>query len=149
MALSEEVEALYHGVLDAWNRRSAYEFSAFFADHGSTIGFDGSEANGRDEIAAHLAPIFEHHPTPAYIAIVREVRFPHVDTAILRAVVGMVPAGSSDIDPTVNAVQTMVASRHGGTWQIELLQSTPAVLHGRPEASQALSDELRTALRSR
>jgi len=35
-----------------------------------------------------------------------------------------------------------VAARQGGHWRVELFQSTPAALHGRPDAVQAMSREL-------
>jgi uncharacterized protein (TIGR02246 family) len=146
---SNEVAALYHAVLDCWNRRTAGGFAALFAEKGNMVGFDGSQVDGRAEIAGHLAPIFEHHPTAAYVAIVREVRFLRPDAALLRAVAGMVPPGQTDINPAVNTIHTMAATRHDGKWQIEMFQSTPAASHGRPEASEALTGELRAALRSR
>jgi hypothetical protein len=46
----------------------------------------------------------------------------------------------------VNAIQTLVAARRDGRWRVELFQNTPAAFHGRPEASEALTAELRGAL---
>lgn len=140
--------ALYQRVLDAWNRRSASDFAACFAETGSIVGFDGSPSQGRDEIAGHLAPIFSDHPTAAYVAIVREVREIGPGVALLRAVAGMVPPGQNDINPAVNSIQTMVATAHGADWRIQMLQTTPAAFHGRPEVAEALSAELRARLRA-
>ena len=36
-----------------------------------------------------------------------------------------------------------------GQWRIALFQNTPAQFHGRPEAAEALTDELRAAFKSR
>jgi hypothetical protein len=58
----------------------------------------------------------------------------------------MVPAGQGDLDPDKNAVQTMIAKRHPEGWRIALLQNTPAQYHGRPEAAEALTAELRNLL---
>jgi uncharacterized protein (TIGR02246 family) len=146
---TNQVAALYQAVLDCWNARSAGRFAALFAERGNMIGFDGSQANGRAEIAGHLAPIFANHPTAAYVAVVREVRVVGSDTALLRAVAGMVPPGQNDINPAVNTIQTVVATKHDGAWRIELLQSTPAAFHGRPEATEALNEELRQAFKLR
>jgi len=140
--------ALYQRVLDAWNRRSATDFAACFAEDGSIVGFDGSPVDGRDEIGAHLSPIFANHPTAAYVAVVREVREIAPGVALLRAAVGMVPPGQADINPAVNSMQTMVASAHGNEWRIVMLHTTPAAFHGRPEATEALSAELRARLRA-
>ncbi len=114
---SDEVAVLFRRLLDAWNRRSAEDFAALFADDGSTVGFDGSQVNGRSEIAAHLATIFTDHQTPVYVGKVREVRLIAPGVAILCAVSGPVPPGQSDINPALNSVQTLVATRRDGRWQ--------------------------------
>jgi hypothetical protein len=59
----------------------------------------------------------------------------------------MVPSGASDLDPALNAVQTLVASRRDDQWRIELFQNTPASFHGRPADSERLTRELREVLR--
>jgi hypothetical protein len=58
----------------------------------------------------------------------------------------MIPPGQADINPAVNAMQTMVAVSRVGEWRIALLQNTPAQFHGRPEMAEALSRELRELL---
>ena len=140
------VRALYHALLNAWNRRSAKEMAAQFTPDGNMVGFDGSTVNGRAEIEAHLAPIFQDHPTAAYVAKVREVRLLAPNVAILRAVSGMVPPGKSDLNPAVNAIHTLIAVKDAGAWRVALFQNTPAQFHGRPELAQQLTDELRQLL---
>ncbi len=110
------------------------------------IGFDGSQMNGREEIVTTLAGIFAHHKTAIYVGKVREVRLLSETTALLRAVVGMIPPGGSDINPAVNAIQSLVAVKEGDRWEIALFHNTPAAFHGRPEASEALTVELRQLL---
>lgn len=141
-----DVTALYQALLDAWNQRDAQAFAALFAQDGSSVGFDGSQANGRAEIEAHLAPIFAHHPTAAFVGIVREIRPLGDDAVLLRAVAGMVPPGQQDINPAANAVQSLVAVKQENGWRIALFHNTPAAFHGRPGASEALTEELRQAL---
>ena len=140
------IAALYRQLLDSWNRRDARAFAALFDDEGQSIGFDGSPMSGRDEIAATLGQIFADHVTATYIARVRGIRLLAPNVALLRAVVGMVPPGQSDINPAVNAMQTMVAVNRAGEWRIALLQNTPAQFHGRPEVAEALTQELRELL---
>lgn len=142
-----EIRALYAAFHRRWNARDAAAIAELFADDGNLVGFDGSQVDGRPAIASHLGEIFAHHQTAAYIGIVRDVRFPTTDSALLLAVAGMVPPGQDDINPAVNTVQSLLASRHDGGWRIDLLQSTPAASHGRPEASEALTEELRQAMR--
>jgi uncharacterized protein (TIGR02246 family) len=112
------------------------------------VGFDGSQLNGRAEIESSLRQIFTDHQTAAYVAKVREVRVLTPGTAVLRAVVGMVPPGQSDLHPAMNAAQTLVAVREAGRLSIAMLQSTPAAFHGRPELSESLTAELREELRA-
>jgi uncharacterized protein (TIGR02246 family) len=75
------------------------------------------------------------------------VRLLSPDVAVLRAIVGMVPPGQSDLNPAVNAHQTLVAARRDGTWRLELFQTTPAQFHGRPELVQQMTEELRQVLK--
>ncbi len=138
-----EIRELYRQLLDSWNKRNAGAFAALFALDGYVIGFDGSQMSGQAEIAATLGQIFADHLTAPYVNKVREVRLLSPDVAVLRAVVGMVPPGQSDINPAVNAIQTLVAVRRDGIWSIALFQNTPAQFHGRPELVQQLTEELR------
>ena len=141
------VRALYRQLLDVWNRQDAQAYAGLIAEDGNIVGFDGSQMDGRAAVVDEIGRIFADHQTARYIAAVREVRLVTPDVAILRAVVGMVPPGQTDIKPDVNAIQSLVATRSEGVWRIALLQSTPAQFHGRPELGQQLTDELRQLLR--
>lgn len=118
-----------------------------FTVNGELIGFDGSLVIGCENIFSHLKPIFEQHPTPPYTSIVRGARLLGNETAILRAVAGMVPPGKSDIDPILNTHHTLVATQNEGRWRIELFQNTPAQFHGRPELVEQLTEELRQLIK--
>lgn len=144
-----EIRALYQQVLDAWNRDSAEDFAAPFADDGEVIGFDGSRHSGRAGIASEIGRIFADHATGTYVGKVRGVRSLGSQAAVLRAVAGMVPAGRSDLEPKLNTVQTLVAERDEGEWRIVLYQNTPAQFHGRPELVESLTEELRHEMQSR
>ena len=144
----KEVGLLYQELLKRWNKRRASEMTDLFAEDGNLVGFDGSQINGRSEARTVLSQIFANHQTAAYLGIVKEVRLLSPDVAILRAVAGMVPPGELDINPEVNAVQTLVAVKQQNKWIIALFQNTPAAFHGRPELSERLTEELRQALRT-
>lgn len=142
------IEALYRRLLDAWNQRDAAAYAALFHEDGHVVGFDGSIIDGRAEISTTLAKIFADHPTAEYVSKLREVRFLCPEVAVLRAVAGMVPRGQSDLDPRVNAVQTMVALKgKAEEWKTVLFQNTPAAFHGRPHLAVELTEELRDVLR--
>ncbi len=142
-----QICALYDAFLDGWNRRSGAAVAAGFADDGDIIGFDGTHHRGRLSIAADLRQIFGSHPTPAYVAVIRSVRPVAPGVAVLMAHAGMIPPGGSDIDPDLHTVHTVVAvDEGGGRWRMALMQATPAAWHGRPEARDALTEELRGLL---
>jgi hypothetical protein len=65
---------------------------------------------------------------------------------VLHAHAGMIPPGGNDLDPDLLTVHTMIAVEDAGRWRIGLLQATPAAWHQRPEAREALIEELRGLL---
>jgi len=140
------VRELYRQILETWNKRNARDYALLFASDGSLVGFDGSQVNGQLDIGAHLTEVFMHHQTPRYVSIVSEARMLGTDVALLRASAGLVPPEKDDIDPALNAIQSMVAVRRGGTWKIALFQNTPAAFHQRPELAKQLTEELRAKL---
>ncbi|MEH7747189.1 SgcJ/EcaC family oxidoreductase [Neobacillus drentensis] len=144
---SKDVQAVYKKLLDAWNERSAEGMAALFTEDGESIGFDGSQSIGRQEILSHLKPIFEHHPTARFVSKVKDVLFLSSEIALIRAIAGMVPPGQSDINPNVNTHHTLVVVKRGEDWQIQLFQNTPAQFHGRPELVEEMTEELRELIR--
>jgi len=140
------IRRLYEQILVAWNQQDAAAMAAPFEGDANLVGFDGSQADSRAAIEEHLRSIFADHPTAAYVAIVREIRMLGRDVGLLRAVVGMIPPGSDDINPALNTIQTLVAVENAGGWQAALFQSTPAAWHGRPQDSADLTEELRDVM---
>jgi uncharacterized protein (TIGR02246 family) len=140
--------SLYTELLEAWNRRNADDFAACFADGANVVGFDGSSMDGRTAIALELRTIFADHKTASYVAKVREIRDLGAGVTLLRAAVGMVPAGQTELNPAVNAVQSLVLATDASRIEISLLQNTPAAFHGRPQDADALTVELTEVLRS-
>ena len=149
-ALSEEenrLRTLYQNLLKSWNQRDDHAFAVLFEVKGHLVGYDGSQINGRTAIQVEMDRIFHNHIPAAFVGIVREVRFPAPDMAILRAVAGMVPRGQTEVNPAVNAIQTLVAVKREGVWQIALFQNTPAQFHGRMDLAQQLTEELSQTLK--
>ncbi len=139
-----EITDLYHHLLAAWNARDASGMAALFHDDGSVVGFDGSQMNGRAAISAELGDIFAKYPTAAFVGLIREIRSLGTEGVLLSAGAGMVPRDLTDINPALNAIQSLVAVRlPSGVWRIALFQNTPAAYHGRPELSEKLTEELR------
>ena len=137
-----DVRRLYQRLIDAWNHRHARAMASLFQTDGVSIGFDGSQLVGRTQIESELDRIFRSHPTAPYRTKVKEVRFLNPEVAIVRAIAGMVPPGKSDLDPALNAIQTLVAQK-AEQWQVALFQNTPAQFHGRPDLVEQMTEELR------
>lgn len=139
------IQALYQKFLASWNEHHAQAMADCLAEDGHLIGFDGSQMTGRIEVATTLQQIFTDHATGRYFGKVRSVRFldaPDNTVALLQAVAGMIPAGQAELNPQLNTVQSLVATKSNHQWHIALFQNTPAQFHGRPELVAALTDEL-------
>lgn len=136
------IESLYRSLIDGWNAGDAAAMTRDFADDAHMIGFDGSEITGRDHAREYLASIFKDHKVASFVTLIREVREIAPDVVLLRAHAGMLPPGESKIKPERNAVQTLVAVKRAGAWQIVLFQNTPAAWHGREDDVKALTAEL-------
>lgn len=145
----QEIADLYKQLLTCWNERNAAGFARLIGDRGNVVGFDGSQLDGRAAVEASLHEIFSKHQTASYISKIREILKLTDNIFLLRSVAGMIPPGKSDINPAVNAIQSVVAVRHKGTWEIALYQNTPAQFHGRPEVAEALTNELKEELMMR
>ncbi len=139
---STQIEKLYRELLDFWNRQDAKGLASLFFRDGSILGFDGSQMNGKMQIESEIGQIFAHHRTASYVGKIREIRLLRKDVALLRAVAGMVQKGEKEINPAVNTIQSLIAVKDNGMWLIALFQNTPAQFHGRPELSEALTEEL-------
>jgi len=144
----DAVVSLYTRLLEGWNARDAGAFAAQFASTGSTVGFDGSQMDGRESIRSELARIFADHVTATYVAKVREVRPLAPGATLLRAVAGMIPPGASMIKPERNAVQSLVAVLEDGQPRIAMYQNTPARFDGRPQLGEQLTAELTSVFRA-
>ncbi len=141
-ATQEAVKTLYRNLIDAWNTRDAAAFAELFVDDAYLVGFDGSQMESRSQIETELRHIFADHVTAPYVTKIEGMRLLAPQVALLRAKVGMVPPGQTELNPNVNALQTMIAV-NDGEWRITVFQNTPAQFHGRPELVEQMTAELR------
>lgn len=129
-----EVRALYAELLEAWNRHSADEVAARFADDGLLVSADGSRVPG-SSLPGHLRLLFVDRPATRYVGHVLEIR-PLGDSAVLlHALAGIVPAGRALINPAVNTIHTVIAEKCSVGWRIVLFQNAPAAYHNQPGAA--------------
>jgi len=98
--------------------------------------------NGRLQIKTELKQVFANHRVARYVWKIEEIRFLDSQTALLRAIVGMVPADKNELNSATNAIQSLIAIKQNDLWKISLFQNTPAQFHGRPELVDAMTKEL-------
>jgi len=146
MSAEQSTRTLYRKLLQAWNDKDAAAMAALLAPDGSMVGFNGSGFKGQAAALEQLKLILEAVTTATYVASVREVRELGSDTTLLLAAAGLVPRGKFNINPALNALQCLVATRVGADWRVAHFQTTPTAFHETPEQSDALSKELRGAL---
>ena len=141
------VSWLYEQLISSWDKRDAKEYSQLFTDEANLIGFDGSTYEDRLQIKVELGAIFENHPTPHYVTSIQSVRLLTPEVGLLRAYAGMRPQDQTELDPNLNAIQTMVAVKQNGRWSIASFQNTPAAFHGHPELAEKMTEELNEVLK--
>jgi uncharacterized protein (TIGR02246 family) len=139
------VKSLYESLLNYWNKADAKAYASLFSADANIIGFDGSQSDGRQEILDHLSNIFANHKTGIYVSSIQQIRNVTSSVVMLKAFAGLIPAGQNDINPDINAIQTMIAVKMSDQWWISIFQNTPAAFHGRPELKIAMTNELKEA----
>ncbi|MBV9953409.1 MAG: SgcJ/EcaC family oxidoreductase [Acidimicrobiia bacterium] len=87
----DDLEELHGRILEAWNRQDAAGYADCFDDDALVIGLDGSEMHGRASIEEQLGSIFADHQVASYVRVVRSTQRVDTSTAVLHAVVGMIP----------------------------------------------------------
>ena len=149
MATSQRSQliSLYEALIKSWNNRDAKGMAGLYTAGGGQIGFDGSQISGPGDIEKHLVPIFRDHPTARFVFIIREVKLLGDAVGLVRAIAGMVPRDGSEINASLNAVQSMLARKQRSLWKVELFQNTPARLDGRPEEVTAMTEELQSVVK--
>ena len=145
------IGALYFQMIDGWNKGSGDAFAAPFAEDGDLVGFDGTHLKGRQEIASLHQRLFDTFVKGSrLVGKVRNVRILTPDVAIMHAVGGTVMARQSNIEPERNSIHTLVAKKDdiNGQWHFIAFQNTRAQYIGRPQESQALTEELSSELKN-
>jgi uncharacterized protein (TIGR02246 family) len=150
MALSQRSQliSLYEALIKSWNNRDAKGMAGLYAAGGGQIGFDGSQVRGPGDIEKHLTPIFRDHPTARFVFIINEVKLLSDAVGLVRAIAGMVSRDGSEINSSLNAVQSMLARKQRSLWKVELFQNTPARLDGRPEEVAAMTQKLQAVVKA-
>ena len=139
---ADAVRALYRDLLRAWNSRDADAFAALFTDDGSIIIYDGTLVAGRTEIGLRFGAIFATYATAVFAQRTIGVRFISDEVALLLGFVGMFTLSDPPINPTLNAIQSLMARRIAGDWRIAHFQNTRATFDVRPDLAAQMISEL-------
>ncbi len=120
-----DIRALYTRTMDGWNMGSGDAFAAAFADQCDLVAFDGARFRGREEIARALDPLFKTFMKGTrLVGDVTDVRFLGPDAAVLHAHGSTIMRGKSKPAPERDSIQTLVAVRRDGRWQLVAFQNT-------------------------
>jgi uncharacterized protein (TIGR02246 family) len=143
-----KIRSLYFQMIDGWNKGSGDAFAAPFAEDGDLVGFDGTHLKGRKEIASFHQQLFDRFLKGSrLVGKIKSVRFLTPDVAIMHVVGGTIMDGQTDIEPERNSIHTLVVMKgNDDKWHIAAFQNTRAQYIGRPDMSQALTEELRKEL---
>jgi uncharacterized protein (TIGR02246 family) len=137
---------LYARLMDGWNAGSAHAFAAPFAETFDFIAFDGTHFRHRDEIVRFHEPLFRTHlKGTRLVGEVTGVRFVGRDVAVMHARGGTILRGRAAPTPERDSVQTLVAVREDGTWNLIAFQNTrirPIGLNARSTLLWLVSDWL-------
>jgi uncharacterized protein (TIGR02246 family) len=122
---ADEVSVLYTRALDGWNNGSGHAFAAPFAEDADFIAFDGVRFRGREEIARFHEPLLQTHLKGTRLTgQVIDVRFLADDIAVMHASGGTVLRGKSAPARERDSMQTLVAVKKSGAWQLVAFQNT-------------------------
>lgn len=141
------LRGLYLQLIDGWNRGDGHAFAAAYSEDADHVGFEGTHLKGRTEIAAQHQQLFDTYVKGSrLVGKVRSIRLLTPDVALMHAVGGTIMAGEDDLSPDRNSVHTLVAVKQHGEWRLAAFHNTRAEYWGRPEAVNALTEELRNLL---
>lgn len=143
-----DAEHVYEQMLRAWNAQDAAAFASTFTDPCSCVGFDGTEYTSPRQIEQALGAIFEDHRVASYVWLIRSAQPVAERVVLVRAVAGMLSPDGGDLLSDRHAVHNAVIVSTPSGWRVASYQNTPVRYDGRPEAVEALTDELAAAARS-
>ena len=119
------MRALYHDLMHGWNSGSAKAFAAPFAEVCDFVAFDGTRFTSRQELVSFHQPLFETWlKGTRLVGTVERIRLLTPDVAVMTAVGGTMMRGKRNAARARDSVQTLVATRTDGRWQLAAFQNT-------------------------
>lgn len=119
------VNSVYAQLMEGWNAGCGAAFAAPFAEDSDLVAFDGTHFNGRQAIIDFQQPLFDRWlKGTRLVGEVQSVRFLNPDIAVMHAIDGTLMRGKLKPDPARDSIQTLVAVRSVGRWQLAAFQNT-------------------------
>lgn len=119
------VRSLYQRLIDGWNVGNADAFAAPFAEDGDLVAFDGTHFKGRSEIVPFHRSLFRTYLKGTRLTgEVEDLRFLSNNVALMHATGSTIMRGRFRPSPERNSIQTLVAVRLNGSWQLAAFQNT-------------------------
>lgn len=110
---------------DAWERGDGADFVSMFSDDADYVVFDGTHLHGKQDIAAAHAPLWNNVLKGSRLIIMGvSIRFLTPDIALLHSRGAVQKWYQRKPSKRAMSVQTMVAVRRNGTWQLTAFQNT-------------------------
>ena len=115
-------------LIEGWNRGSARDFAADFADDADFIAFDGTHLKGREQIISFHQTLFETALKGTRLeGGVHFVRFVGPTLAIMHSWVTTTLQGQTNLSPSRDSLQMFVLTKRGEAWLCDALLSARRV----------------------
>jgi uncharacterized protein (TIGR02246 family) len=119
------LRALLDKMSDAWERGDGDAFLSVFSDDADYVVFDGTHLHGKDDIAAAHAPLWNNVLKGSrLISTGVTIRFLTPDIALLHSRGGVQKWYQRKPSKRALSMQTMVAMRRDGNWELTAFQNT-------------------------
>ncbi len=112
-------------MMEGWNRGCCEAFAAPFADEMGFIAFDGTRFRRREDIVRFHDPLLKTHlKGTRLVGEITNVRFLSADVALMHVDGDTVPRGHSKPARERHSIQTLVARKRDGRWELVAFQNT-------------------------
>jgi uncharacterized protein (TIGR02246 family) len=119
------IRELFQHLLDAWGNGDATAYAAQFTEGAEYVTFDGSHVKGRAAITTSHQPLFARWlKGTRLVGKIISLRFVNADVALVHATGSTVFPGEAKSRPSRDSIQTLVATKHDGTWRFAAFHNT-------------------------
>jgi uncharacterized protein (TIGR02246 family) len=119
------IRKLVDRISDGWQKADSDAVAGVFAEDGVLVAGEGSRRNGRAEIAQFMNQAFSGMPKGMRLTTqFKSLQFLRPDVAMLHTEGGFLMPGETQLPQERLGIQSFVATKQGGAWQVALFQNT-------------------------